>query len=280
MKENFRRNLSASTFQHLVNQFFSLLVFYFLSTSLTKDDFGKLNWTLSIFLVVFTLLAGGIDQIIIKKIAEGGEKSKLLSVHLFHVFITGLATFLFLFITCQLFPSPGYMSLLLIIGLGKMFLFFSTPFKAVSSGAENFRYVLIMSITSTIAKCCLLGYLLFINKLNLLNTAFIFLIADGTEFVIGALVVRKKLGIPLRLQFHPKNYLSLLKEALPQVGVVLFSSALARIDWLLIGVFLTSSKVAEYSFAYKGFEVASLPLLAIAPYCFRLSQEYWFNKKR
>ena len=47
--------------------------------------------------------------------------------------------------------------------------------------------------------------------------------------------------------------------------MVLITSALARFDWIFIGVLVSAVKLAEYSFAYKVFEISSLPLLAIAP---------------
>ena len=57
----------------------------------------------------------------------------------------------------------------------------------------------------------------------------------------------------------------LVRESLPQVGVVIFTSAIARFDWIFIGLFVSDVKLAEYSFAYKIFEITTLPLLAIAP---------------
>lgn len=57
----------------------------------------------------------------------------------------------------------------------------------------------------------------------------------------------------------------LLREALPQAGVVVITSALARFDWIFIGLIVSAVKLAEYSFAYKVFEMATFPLLAIAP---------------
>jgi O-antigen/teichoic acid export membrane protein len=49
------------------------------------------------------------------------------------------------------------------------------------------------------------------------------------------------------------------------MGVVFITSSLARFDWIFIGFMLSAVKLAEYSFAYKLFELATLPLLAIAP---------------
>jgi O-antigen/teichoic acid export membrane protein len=71
--------------------------------------------------------------------------------------------------------------------------------------------------------------------------------------------------VPVKPRWAKIEYRELLKQSLPQVGVVLITSALARFDWLFIGFILSAAKLAEYSFAYKIFEISNLPLLAIAP---------------
>jgi O-antigen/teichoic acid export membrane protein len=71
--------------------------------------------------------------------------------------------------------------------------------------------------------------------------------------------------MPMKLKWSRINYFQLLREALPQTGVVLITSALARFDWIFIGFMVSAVKLAEYSFAYKIFEISTLPLLAIAP---------------
>jgi O-antigen/teichoic acid export membrane protein len=68
-----------------------------------------------------------------------------------------------------------------------------------------------------------------------------------------------------RIKWDGTGYFSLLRESFPQTGVVLITSALSRFDWIYIGFTLSAIKLAEYSFAYKIFEIATLPLLAIAP---------------
>ena len=71
--------------------------------------------------------------------------------------------------------------------------------------------------------------------------------------------------MPVIIKWDKAKYLNLVREALPQMGVVLITSSLARFDWIFIGFMLSAVKLAEYSFAYKLFEIAMLPLLAIAP---------------
>lgn len=47
--------------------------------------------------------------------------------------------------------------------------------------------------------------------------------------------------------------------------MVIITSALARFDWIFIGLFVSPVKLAEYSFAYKVYELSAAPLLALAP---------------
>ncbi|GAC1447908.1 MAG: hypothetical protein NVSMB7_08990 [Chitinophagaceae bacterium] len=55
--------------------------------------------------------------------------------------------------------------------------------------------------------------------------------------------------------------LLLLKESLPQTGVVLFTAIMSRLDWILVGLLVSGSKLTEYSFAWKALEMSTLPLL-------------------
>lgn len=266
MKQSFRNNISATAIQLLLNQLFGLLVFYFLSKSLSKSDFGELNWTLAIFITAFTIISFGLDQIMIKKIAAGENKSQALSIYFFHVLISGGLFYSLLIILYFIFPQffeKHY--LLLLLGAGKLLLSFSNPFKTIAAGQEHFRAALYMSISSTLLKGIGVFFLFYSNNINLTTIIPVFIIADCSELIFGFYLSRKILKIPLLIKFHKKAYVQLLKEAFPQIGVVIFSSALARIDWILIGFFLSASKLAEYSFAYKAFELSYLPLLAIAP---------------
>jgi O-antigen/teichoic acid export membrane protein len=61
------------------------------------------------------------------------------------------------------------------------------------------------------------------------------------------------------------EYKYFILESLPQLGIVLFDSALARIDWILLGILSTAAATAEYSFTYKVFELSKIPLLIVAP---------------
>ncbi len=266
MQNRFIRNISANTIQLILNQVFGLLIFYALSKGLDKNVFGQMNWSLAVLLTAFGILTFGIDQLMVKKIAAGYDRQSIFSAYLFHVIISGCVFYSLLL--CMYFLFPRIVSeqfFLLFLGIGKLFIFFSTPFKQMAAGLEKFTAVLYMSVVSNIIRGIGLLLLLVLNNMTVTNILMLFIAADLTELLLCIVLARPILKPPLKISWNKKFQLSLLRESLPQAGVVLFSAVMARFDWILIGILVSSSKLAEYSFAWKMFEVATLPLLIIAP---------------
>ncbi len=266
VKRRLIQNLSVNTIQLIVNQLLGLGIFYVLSTGLDKNSFGQINLSLAILLAVFNILSFGIDQLVIKKIAAGADIRSLLSIYIFHVIVTGLVFYGLLLLDAALFPQPDQLySILLLIGIGKLMIFFSTPFKQAANGMERFKLLAYMSVISNLLRC--LGLIVFalLHRLTLLNIIIIFIIGDVTELLFCTYLFARSTKIPLTIKWDKINYFQLLRESLPQTGVVLITSALARFDWIFIGFMVSAVKLAEYSFAYKIFEISTLPLLAIAP---------------
>jgi O-antigen/teichoic acid export membrane protein len=266
MKPKLIHNLSVNATQLIVNQLLGLGIFYVLSTGLDKNSFGQINLTLALLMSVFNILSFGIDQLVIKKIAAGADAPSILSLYIIHVLFTGLLFYGLLFSGYALFsPVNNVYSLLLLIGIGKLMIFFSTPLKQAANGMERFRLLAYMSVASNVVRCFALIVIALLHHLNIHNIVIIFITGDVTELAICVFLFRRSTKIPLKLKWSRINYFQLLREALPQTGVVLITSALARFDWIFIGFMVSAVKLAEYSFAYKIFEISTLPLLAIAP---------------
>jgi O-antigen/teichoic acid export membrane protein len=241
-------------------------IFYILSTGLDKTSFGEINLALAVLLAVFNILSFGIDQLIIKKIAAGGNTSQLLSLYFFHVIIAGLLCYGLFFSGITFFKNTDHIyTIILLIGLGKMMIFFSTPFKQAATGLEKFRLLAYMLLVSNIIRCAGLAVLAITHQLNIHNIIIVFINGDVVEFLLCIYLFSRATKIRLTYKVTIPDYKILLFESLPQTGVVLITSALARFDWIFIGFILTAAKLAEYSFAYKIFEISTLPLLAIAP---------------
>ncbi|MGC4059031.1 MAG: polysaccharide biosynthesis C-terminal domain-containing protein [Chitinophagaceae bacterium] len=123
----------------------------------------------------------------------------------------------------------------------------------------------IISILFNLGKAGIIAGLFLSHTLSVRNVALGFLLASLIELGGGYAYLHRKLRGKLRPVYAPRTYRSFVSESLPQLGVVLFDSALARIDWILLGIFSTTSVTAEYTFAYKFFELSKLPLLILAP---------------
>ena len=266
MKSKLAHNLSVNTLQLVINQVFGLGIFYVLSTGLNKDSFGRINLVSALLLAVFNILSFGIDQLVVKKIAAGANAPAVLSLYVFHVIVTGIVFYGLLILTSVFFKqSHNLLGLLLLIGSGKLMLFFAMPFKQAANGLERFKLLAYMSVMSNLVRCCGLLVLALTHRLSIHNIVAVFITGDGLELVTCIFLFRRATNIRVNLKWNKAGYFTLLREALPQTGVVLITSALARFDWLFIGFMVSAVKLAEYSFAYKVFELSTLPLLAIAP---------------
>lgn len=259
------KNFSVNALQLVANNVFGLAIFYVLSTGLSKSDFGQLNLALAILLAAFNVLSCGIDQLIIKKIAADDDRESALSLYIIHTLITGAFFYGLLLIGYALIPSTAVYQFLLLIGIGKLMIYLSTPFKQAANGLEKFKLMAWQSVISNFVRCaCLLIYFV-LHRFSINTIIAIFIAGDVLELLIGLILFKRSAGIPITFKWNKIKYLSLIKEALPQIGVVIITSSLARFDWIFIGFMLSAVKLAEYSFAYKVFEIALLPLSAIAP---------------
>ncbi len=266
IQNRFFRNVSFNTFQLIINQLFGLVIFYALSKGLDKNTFGQINWSLAVLLTIFGILTFGIDQVMVKKIAAGYNRLSLFSNYLFHVIISGSIFYGLLLLLYFLYPNFfSGQTFLLFIGIGKLGIFVSTPFKQLAMGLEKFNELFIMSIVSNITRGTALLILLLLHNMSVRNVLIIFIAGDLSELAFCIIMAKPLLQTPFKIRWNKRKQILLLKESLPQTGVVLFTAIMSRFDWILVGLLISSSKLAEYSFAYKIFEVSTLPLLIIAP---------------
>ncbi|SDS09736.1 Membrane protein involved in the export of O-antigen and teichoic acid [Mucilaginibacter mallensis] len=265
MKIRSLQNLSANTIQLVINQFFSAVVFYILSVGLDKPAFGQINLALAVLLSVFNILSFGIDQLVVKKVAQGDDVPHVIRLYIGHALLTGLVFYGLLLLGYIVFKTSAAYNLILWIGAGKLFIFFSMPFKQVCSGLEKFRLLARMSVVSNCIRAFALLALMLFHSLTIYSIIITFVSGDALELIYTLYLFYRNTNYRTKAIFDRAGYQTLLKESMPQLGVVLITSALARFDWLFIGFMVSDVKLAEYSFAYKVFEISTFPMLAIAP---------------
>ncbi len=266
MRKKIISDITANTLQVIINQTCGLVIFYILSRSLSKAVFGEFNWALAVLLTLFNILSLGVDQLIVKKIAAGLPTAPLMALYHGHTLLTGLGTAALTFLATLLFP--GFFDqhqLILLLGLGKLLIFFSMPYKQAATGLEQFKTLLRMSVVSNSIRCTGLLVLLAMDAVDSHTIILLFVAGDLLEWCCSYRLTTPALRLRVHAGFGWRAYRQLLREASPQLGVILFTSALARFDWIFLGIFCSTTILAEYSFAYKVYEVATMPLLIIAP---------------
>ncbi len=264
MKRKLIRDISINSLQVIINQCSGLIIFYVLSAFFSKNDFGEINWSLAILLTAFSILSLGIDQLSVKKIAAGENARSVLSLYTTHVLMAGGLFYCFLLMAWYIFPGLQYHTLLLFFGIGKLMIFFSTPFKQLANGLEKFKSLFYMSVCSNLIRSISLIVFSFFSTPGITIVIIIFISGDITELFVSYFIANKILKNPLSVRPSKIKYFNLLRESLPQAGVVIFTSAIARFDWIILGIIVSNIVVAEYSFAFKVFEITCLPLLVIA----------------
>lgn len=266
MSRKIFRDISASTFQVLINQLLGLAVFFVLSIYLSKEDYGELNWSLSVFMFANTLLSLRLEQVVVKKAATEKDSSTIVSVFLLHVLITGLGFYLVLLVLNIIFPSFfSIHGFLLVIGISQLLGFVALPFKQVANGKERFDYLAVMSSTGNLVRVILLVTAILFFTITIEWVLIIFILGSLAELLICFSLARFGMNIPISFRIRFADYKSLLKESLPQIKTAFLMAGITRIDWILLGLLSTSAIVAEYSFAYRAYELSPFPLLIIAP---------------
>lgn len=266
MKKYFLKDISASTVQVILNQGLGLLVFIIISRYLEKSVYGGFNWSLAILTFIITLLSLRLEQIVVRKVAAGDDPSRMLTLFAGHTIFFGLLFYLVIFLANFIFPSFFKQhDLFLILAISQLLSFFSSPFKQLANGKENFGWLAVMSSVSNLVKTAGLILVLLFSVLTIRQVLIIYIIASLAELGVCFFIVHYKLKTSISSQWALTDYFALINESLPQIGSVFLNASIARIDWILLGIFSGTIITAEYSFAYKVFEFCPVPLLIVAP---------------
>lgn len=259
------KDISASMLQVSLNQLTGLVIFYVTSCYLTKNIFGELNWTLALLSIIIVFSGLGLEQIILKKVAVLKNGFRVAELFLGYTLLSS-AALLFL-ISVFYFSYHGFFEhhpFIWGIGLSILISYNSNAVRQLLNGMEKFRALAFLLLSSNVTKAVLLCILASISKLSISSIALVYIAGSIVELFISFFTLYK-LKLHFRPKWNAKEFAPLAKESIPQLGVLLFDSALARMDWILLGVLISQKSTAEYAFAYKIFEISRFPMLVIAP---------------
>lgn len=240
------------------------IFYYFISIYLSKADFGIFSWTNAVSVFITTLLGCGLEQVVVRRIAASGRSDWAAAAYLIHSAIGFAITLTCLLLLNKIISdTTGLYRNLPWFFLAQGLLFIALPFKQFLNAKERFLPFGIISVISNLGRIVSAWLLVHGGVLNIHAVLWIMIVAGVFELAGLLLYVFTKTGFSFR--FRMSAYLKLLRESAAQYISVIFDSSLSRMDWILLGIMTSSSILADYSFAYRAYELAKLPMLIIAP---------------
>lgn len=254
----------SSGLQAISVQLLGGIFYYFISIYLSKADFGIFNWTNAVSVFITVLLGCGLEQVVVRRIAASRRSDWAAAAYFVHSAIGFVITFIFLLLLNKITTdTTGLYKKLPWFFLAQGLLFIALPFKQFLNAKERFTPFGVISVISNVGKI-VAAWLLVRGGVLDINAVLLIMVITGVFELAGLLLyVFTKTSFSFR--FRINAYFKLLRESAAQYISVIFDSSLSRMDWILLGIMTSSSVLADYSFAYRSYELAKLPMLIIAP---------------
>jgi O-antigen/teichoic acid export membrane protein len=262
VKRNLLKSFFSSGLQAFAVQVLALVFFYVISIYLPKETFGVISWVNALAVMLTMILSFGLDQVVVRRIAASGKTSWPAAAYFIHALVSSMLALMILFVI-NLLTEEERLNYLPWFFIAQSLIYIGSSLKQFLNARQQFAPYGVIAVISNICKVGLSFVMIRQNILSV-KTVFIILIACGFLELIGLLFYVLK-QTDFKFHFKVKAYKKLLKEALPQYVSVLFDTSLSRIDWILLGIISTDVIMADYSFAYRAFEVARLPIAIVAP---------------
>jgi len=249
--------------QAVAVQVLGSVFFYFISIYLSKDSFGLISWMNAVCLLITTLLGFGLEQVVVRRIAASDRSDWSAAAFFAHAVAGFLVVLLLLLILSGILKNESIYRLLPWFFTAQGLIYIGTPLKQYLNAKERFTPYGIIAVISNVGKI-VAAYLLLQTKVLSIRTVMIILICTSAFELLCLLVyIISKTNFSFKVRF--KAYTKLLKESSVQYLSVIFDISLSRMDWILLGVMASNVVLADYSFAYRAFELARLPIFIIAP---------------
>lgn len=261
---------SANALQIAFSQLGNLFLFWLASKELSKNDFGDFNWYIAIYGTLIAFFSFGFDFIVIKRVSSKNETDAARIQLLQSLIVCAVSVLpLVLILFSGLFSNQFRETFFILVAF--QFTYLSMPFKNALTGKELFSKSAQAIIVSNALKIVLVLLMYALHNVTLFHICLLLAICNFVELMFYIINSYKAFDGRFFSKLSFSYYAEVFKESLPQLGVIIFDSAFARIDWILLRLMSTSNgsvNTAEYSFAYKIFELSKLPLLVLAPILF------------
>lgn len=263
MKNKLLKNLFSSGLQAVAIQLLGVFFFIYLSFHLSKEEFGIISFMNARAMFIITFLSLGMEQIVIRRIASSKSSDWAAAAYLIHAIVSSVVTIAVLYVLGLTITEWKGAHILTWFFTAQALIFMGTPLKQFLNAKEKFAPYGIIAIISNIGKLVLAWFLLTKHLLDIYGVIWILIGCSLFEFI--ALLIYTLATTSFSFKFRFSAYLKLVKESRAQFLSVIFDSGLSRIDWILLSIISTNAITGDYTFAYRAFELARLPIVIIAP---------------
>ncbi len=260
IKSLFSSGLQAISVQVLGVVFLGIVAYY-----LSDEEFGIISWANALSMFITTIIGFGLEQVVVRRIAASPSSNWAAASFLFHVFIGSIISIAFVTIFSYTCANCGIaVSYLPLFYVAQSVILLIVPLKQFLNAKHIFTPYGVIAIISNILKISIAFVLVKMSYLSVEVVALIFIGSSLLEFIALLIYILAKTDFSFR--FKMQAYKKLIKEATPQYLSAIFDTTLSRIDWILLGIIGVSfAATAAYSFAYRAYELARLPIVIIAP---------------
>ena len=265
MKKNILKSFFSSGLQAVAVQVLGVVFIAIVAKVLPKEQFGIISWANAVAMFITTALSFGMEQVVVRRIAASDRSGWAAAAFLFHNLVGSvLALAVIIVLSKTVASSDEAMQFLPLFFAAQAILFLVTPLKQFLNAKHMFTPYGVVAVVSNLCKIVLAFVLIGESSLSVANVAYILIACSLIELVALLIYVSAKTSFSFKFRFSA--YKKLLKESMPQYMAVIFDSSLSRLDIILLGI-IGGGFVAtgEYTFAYRAYEMARLPIVIVAP---------------
>jgi len=253
-------DISASAIARIASQVISFTYFFLIAIWMSRSELGVYSFCLASGQFTALILTCGTNPIITRRIA--GQMAPLPSIAgaaMFQRLVFPLILGVILLPVVLIFSNQLKHPYLILLAFGiSSFGFLSISLRQVIVAKQFFWWATVLELAGLITKV-VVGLTLIILKMSVLGLFIALCAGSVVEFVLSLIVIRRQIGLWLLPKLQLGEMWASIKEGLPLLAALVFSQALARFDWILMGVLRTEAETGEYAFAYRLFEISWLP---------------------
>ena len=253
-------DITASAVDRISLLLLGAVYFIFIGAWMPKDELGIYAFCVATAQVAAQLLTLGNTPIIVRRIA--GQAAPVLHIAGSALLQRIILPFVAAVVLCamELFlPITVKHSELLWFAFATCSLAqLNLVSRQVLIAEQRFWWATVVGQVGIIAKV-IIGVGLAISGQGAFGLLVALLLGNIFEGFFAFFAVRRVLKNWILPHLYLPEFWQFLKEGLPLMGAMLFSQALARADWIIMGLVRSDAETGEYAFAYRLFEMSWMP---------------------